>query len=73
MTNGVFAEIYVNGNLALTTSIPCNIPTVDQQLLFYIGKSFFYDNAGLIGFVDELRIWSGALSASQVQASYATG
>ena len=73
MTTGGFARLYVNGNLALITSSACTIPTVDQQLFFYIGKSFSTLDAGLIGSVDEVRIWSGALSASQVQASYTAG
>ena len=43
------------------------------QSLFYIGKSFYSRDVGLIGFVDEFRIWSGALDATTILSNYKAG
>ena len=71
--SGGYAQLYVNGNLALIAPSTFTIPSVSQQTLFYIGKSLTAVDVGLVGSVDELRIWSSALDATQVKASYTAG
>ena len=71
--SGGYAQLYVNGNLALIAPSTFTIPSVSQQTLFYIGRSPNGLTLRLVGSVDELRIWSSALDATQVKASYTAG
>ena len=71
--SGGYAQLYVNGNLASVALSTFTLPSVEKQTLFYIGKALTGWDVGLIGSVDELRIWSSALDATQVKASYTAG
>ena len=64
------ARLYVNGNL-FVTNFNMRIPTPN---VFFVGGTWGGSpQDSLVGSVDEFRIWSGALSASQVAANYAAG
>ena len=66
-----YASLYINGTLQASTPAvvanPIPVPTV-----FYIGKAFDVE-PGLIGSVNEFRIWGGALSASDITTRYSQG
>ena len=56
-------------------TLPNHMSPVDVsslQVYFYIGKSLD-SNVGLIGLVDEIRIWSGALDAATINTHYNSG
>lgn len=65
--------LYLNGNLAALNSgmtIPLSA-VVDN--LNYVGRSLYTGDAWLKGSIDELRIYQGALSASQIAINYSAG
>ena len=67
---GSNAKLYING--LLQGSIPAIVTTIPPPSTFYLGKSF--DGAtGLIGSVNEFRIWGGALSAADIATRYSQG
>ena len=67
---GANAKLYINGVLSGITSAVVN--PIPQPNSFYIGKSF--DGApGLIGSVNEFRIWGGVLSATDIATRYSQG
>ena len=76
VTGGTLARLYINGALAATLDAgslpqPC-FPRADT---FGIGKGFdsISDTPTLIGSVDELRVWGGVLSATEVSTRYSQG
>ena len=66
-----YASLYINGTLQASTPAvvanPIPVPTV-----FYIGKAFDVE-PGLIGSVNEFRIWGGALSATDIATRFSQG
>ena len=67
---GSNAKLYING--VLQGSIPAIVTTIPPPSAFYIGKSFD-GSRGLIGSVNEFRIWGGALSATDIATRYSQG
>ena len=68
---GDYARLYINGVLAgITTAVVSPLP---PATVFYIGKSFVSGHAGLVGLVDEFRIWGGILSATDVATRFSQG
>lgn len=61
--------MYLNGTFANTS----NTPSPLQPQYFYIGKSLYSDDSGLIGSVNEFRIWGGILSPSQILTHFQQG
>ena len=71
LSAGDYARLYINGVLAGTT--PLTINPLPPATAFLIGKSFDSANSGLIGSVNEFRIWGGALSATDIATRYSQG
>jgi hypothetical protein len=65
--NGNNATIYINGVAAGTSTFP--IPANVTRNNCYIGKSNWGGDPNLNGKLDELRIWSVAKTASEIQAT----
>ena len=70
LSAGGYARLYINGALEGTTSAVVN--PIPQPNIFYIGKSFD-GTSGLIGLVNEFRIWGGVLSATDIATRYSQG
>ena len=68
---GDYARLYINGTLAGFT--PSTVNPLPPATAFYLGKSFVSTDSGLIGSVNEFRIWGGALSATDISARYYQG
>ena len=72
---GDYVKLYINGQRDGTTT--ARVTSLPPASTFYIGKAFGDSSntpfSGLIGSVDEIRLWSGALSAADVAANYALG
>ena len=64
--------LYLDGALAGTNAFTKQLSTIDDVHNF-VGRSMFTGDSFLNGTVDELRIYYGALDASQVAADYAAG
>ena len=68
------ATLYLNGTYAGSMSSSVFIPS---SACWYFGKSFNYgvgtSNNNAIASINEVRIWQGAMSASQVYASFFSG
>ena len=73
LTNNSCGLLYVNGVLNAMTAFAISLPTASQQTIAYISKSAADSNGGIVGTVDEFRVWSNALSPAQVKASYIAG
>ena len=71
VSTGDYARLYINGVLAGATAAV--VSPLPPATAFYIGKSFESGNAGLIGSVNELRIWGGALSDADITTHYSQG
>ena len=70
LSAGDYARYYVNGTLlGIASAVVSSIPPPD---VFYIGKSLSLE-PGLIGSVNEFRIWGGALSATDIATRYSHG
>ena len=67
---GDYARLYINGVLQTTTAAV--VSSIPPPTVFYIGKSFKADT-GLVGSVNEFRIWGGALSATDIATRYSQG
>ena len=67
---GDFARLYING--VLQGSTPVVVTAIPPPSVFYIGRSFDV-NPGLIGSVNEFRVWGGALSATDIATRYSQG
>jgi hypothetical protein len=67
-----FMGIYTNGVLAASRSGLTSLASVDTNV-FFLGRSLFASDALLNGSIDEFRIYSAALSAGAVAASYRNG
>ncbi len=67
---GTVGYIYVNGNLATsgTQYVPRNVSRSSN----YIGKSNWINNQNANATYDDLRIYAGALSATQILTEYIT-
>jgi signal transduction histidine kinase/ligand-binding sensor domain-containing protein/CheY-like chemotaxis protein len=63
-------DIYLDGELALSTIHQESAPLLEgiSQVLF--GGSQNEDRSGLIGYLDEIRIWRSVRTADQIEASY---
>ena len=70
LSAGDYARLYING--VLQGSTPAVVSLIPPPTVFYIGKSFD-GQPGLIGSVNEFRIWAGALSATDIAARYSQG
>ena len=68
---GDYARLYVNG--LLKGSTPGVVTQMPPSSTFYIGKSFSPYDPGLIGSVNEFRIWDGAMSAADIASRYSRG
>ena len=68
---GDYARLYINGVLQGTT--PAVVDSLPPPDVFYFGKAFETAIAGLIGSVNEFRIWGGALSAIDIATRYSQG
>ena len=65
-------SVYVNGVLRGSgTSTSVSLP--DGTNGGFLGKSFSPGSTGLIGVIDELRVWSGPLTGDNVATSYSSG
>ena len=67
---GDYARLYINGVLLGNT--PDVVNPIPPPTTFYIGKSFDGE-PGLIGSVNEFRIWAGVLSATDITTRYSQG
>ena len=67
-----FMGIYTNGALAASRNDLKSLSSVHTNY-FFLGKSLFAGDAPLNGSIDEFRIYSGAMSATAVEASYKSG
>jgi hypothetical protein len=61
-------NLYLNGALVATNNMLASDLTLVQASQGYIGASLFND-PDLVGSIDEMRVWKGALSAGQVAAT----
>lgn len=66
-------SVYTNGVLALTGSLAGKVLAGVNDINTWLGKSMYYGDSGLIGSIDEFRIYAGALNATQLAASHAAG
>ena len=64
------ARLYINRVLQGTT--PAVVNSIPLPSVFYISKSFD-GNPGLVGSVNEFRIWGGVLSATDIATRYSQG
>ena len=70
VTPGDFARLYCNGApVAVTSTVVTAIPSPDT---FFLGLGFA-GAPGLVGAVNEFRVWSGILTLADVAARYAIG
>jgi hypothetical protein len=67
-----FMGIYTNGVLAGSRKDLTSLAGVDTNV-FFLGRSLFASDAPLNGSIDEFRIYSAALSAEAIAASYTNG
>ena len=67
-----FMGIYTNGVLAASRNDLVSLSSVDTNV-FFLGRSLFASDAPLNGSIDEFRIYSTALSAAAIAASYNNG
>lgn len=67
-----FMGIYTNGVLAASRHDLVSLGSVGTNC-FFLGRSLFASDAPLNGSIDEFRIYSAALSAADVAASYRNG
>ncbi len=67
-----FMGIYTNGVLAAARHDLVSLASVGTNC-FFLGRSLFASDAPLNGSIDEFRIYSAALSAADVAASYRNG
>lgn len=70
--DGRIIRFYLDGNevgpgIATTLTIEYNLGTNDR---FYIGAMRGTCNMGFVGDVDEVRLWKGALSPSEIEARF---
>ena len=70
VSEGAYASVYTNGVLQGATPVAVN--RIPPPNAFFIGKSSVSD-PGLIGSVNEFRIWGGALSAADIATRYSQG
>ena len=70
MSSGDVGRLYING--VYKGSTPAVVTTIPSPTVFYVGKSFD-GQPGLIGSVNEFRIWGGALSATDIATRYSQG
>ena len=70
VTEGHYARLYINGLLA--GMIRVVVSPLPPANVFYVGNSLATGNQ-LIGSVDEIRLWGGALSAAEVASHYSQG
>ena len=70
VARGDYARLYINGALAATT--PVVVDPLPPATVFRAGINM-EGTAPLSGSLDELRIWGGALSASDVAMRYSQG
>ena len=68
-----YMQMFINGVLAAQNTNIIIDPSVLVDATNYIGKSLYVNDAGLDGLVDEFRIYSGVVSASQLALNYASG
>ena len=64
-------SLYINGVLSKTGTSSYPLPSASAG--GYLGKSFLSTDKGLIGIINELRIWNGVMTATDVQKSYISG
>ncbi len=70
--SGTTFSMYINGSLvATTTAITIKPSDIDSTTMNYLGKSQFND-AMYKGSIDEFKIYSRALSASEIAATYSS-
>ncbi len=65
--SGTKASYYLNGHLTLTNSFNLNL----NDLVSNIGSSCAGDGIPLIGYIDNLRVYGTAISASRIEKIYA--
>ena len=71
VTEGSFAQLYINGTLIGGTSIYVNpFPSAD---VFFIGKSLDDNDVGFTGSVNEFRIWGGILPQKNITQNFLAG
>jgi len=63
-------EIYVDGELANTKIHQDSAPVLEEVSQVLFGDSQDENRSGLIGYLDEIRIWSSIRTASQIEASF---
>lgn len=64
---------YYNGNEVSNETKSIKISDFGNDLLGYIGKSFYSEDQYYKGYVDEMKIFSKALTADEVKAIYEEG
>jgi hypothetical protein len=64
---------YINGTLADSAPMGGGNTTQLQANLARFGAGFFFADPDLNGSINELRIWDGAMNATQVAANFANG
>ena len=67
---GGTGRLYVNGAQVATGAMTLTPASLGATASTYIGRSQFAGDPFLSGKLDELRIWSRALSASEVLALF---
>ena len=70
VARGDYARLYINGALAATTSVAVDL--VPPATVFHAGINV-ERNWPFSGSLDELRIWGGTLSASDIALHYSQG
>ncbi len=65
--NGATARLYKNGELVKQTTDLTTVPAdMGSKLHVYLGKSFYKDDVGFSGMIDNLKIYRCALTQSEI-------
>lgn len=65
--------IYVNGSFRGVNKAKSSPPSIGVTSYNYIGQSSMSIDLGMIGQIDEFRIWAGELTAANVRENYLLG
>ena len=69
---GYQPQVYINGVWAMAA--PYTMQTMITSTYFAVGNSYFSQSTlGMVGSVDEVRVWGGAMSAADIASHYQQG